>query len=441
MVKVLPAAVKGVLLFMRLPICGGNWNNTSNAGLGYLNLNNLRSNVNDNIGSRAALQGCQKPLHYGEEDRTRQKRSDTPPLRGNIYRIKRPVEQLRPPLCPQKDNVHTVNGIWGNVIDFESLYEAFKKASHRKRYTQSSMCFRQNLDENLIQIQNELIWRTYIPRPLRVFTIYEPKERQIAAPDFRDRIVHHSLVSAIEPAFERRFISCSYACRKEMGTYKAMVETQKMTRRAKQEWKSYWVLKCDVKKYFPSIRHDLLKATIRKTIYDRNVLWLIDTIIDSYGEERGIPIGALTSQLFANIYLDQLDHYLKDHLGIKHYTRYMDDFIVLGKTKRELVEVKERIEKYLATLDLHLNHRTGIWPGRHGIDFCGYRIWPTHILPRKRTIMTIKRKLSALRKRYPDGMLEIKKIIDSFLGYIKHCDARRTTESVLSRAIFSPKGE
>lgn len=441
MVKVLPAAVKGVLLFMRLPICGGHWNNTSNAGLGYLNLNNLRSNVNNNIGSRAALPGCQKPLHYGEEDRTRQKRSDTPPLWGNINRVERPVEETRTPLNPQKGNVHTVNGIWGNVIDFESLYKAFGKASQRKRYTQSSMYFRQNLDENLIQIQNELIWRTYIPRPLRVFTIYEPKERQIAAPDFRDRIVHHSLVAAIEPAFEHRFLSCSYACRKGKGTHGAMVATQKMTRRAKRAWGSYWVLKCDVKKYFPSIRHDLLKAVIRRTIYDRNVLWLIDTIIDSHGEERGIPIGALTSQLFANIYLDQLDHYLKDNLGIKYYSRYMDDFIVLGKTKQELMEVKGQIDEYLELLDLHLNHRTGIWPGRHGIDFCGYRIWPTHIRPRKRTIRTIKRKLSVLRKRYPEGMQQIRKILASFLGYIKHCDAWRTTHSVLSRAVFSPKGE
>lgn len=429
---------------MRLPICGGNWNNESNAGLAYLNLNNLRSNVNNNIGSRLALLGCQKPAPYGVLDRARQKRSRTPPRMGKHEQGRAASRKFRTPLYPPRIKVHTVNGIWADVIDFEKLYSAYNKASARKRFIGASMQFRQNLEENLIQIQNELIWRTYIPRPLRVFTIYEPKERQIAAPDFRDRVVHHSLVAAIEPHFERRFIFDSYACRKGRGTHQAMLKTRIMARDAKREWGSYWVLKCDIKKYFPSIRHDLLKKAIRRTISDSNALWLIDTIIDSHGEGRGIPIGALTSQLYANIYLDQLDHYLKDNIGIRFYIRYMDDFVILGQTKTEIRSILGRVTKYLENeLDLKLNSRTGIWPGRHGIDFCGYRIWSTHILPRKRTLKTAKKKLFAIAKRYPDrrAFEETRKVIASFSGYIRHCNAWRSTLSVLERATYRPKGD
>ena len=430
---------------MRLPICGGNWNNASNAGLSALNLNNLRSNANNNIGSRAAFHGCQKSHHHGDAASACQKRSRTPPLeRGNMNRIERLVGFGRMPLCPLRElSVHTVNGLWGKVIDFENLYQAYRRATERKRYDPVSMKFRQNLEENLITLQNELIWKTYSPKPLRHFTIREPKVRQISAPEFIDRVVHHSLVAAIEPAFERRFVADSYACRKGKGTHRAAQKTQSMTMEAKRQWGSYWVLKCDITKYFPSIRHETLKKIVRRTISDKNILWLIDTIIDSHGDGCGIPIGALTSQLLANVYLDQLDHYLKDHIGIRYYVRYMDDFIILGKTKSELKSLKVDIEAYLCSrLALCLNHRTGIWPGRHGIDFCGYRIWPTHMKPRKRTVKKIKRKLMAIKRRAPEkkAFEDIRKVLSSFFGYIKYCNGWRTLQAVLERAAYRPKG-
>jgi len=339
----------------------------------------------------------------------------------------------------------TVNGIWQQVIDFDKLYAAYLRAAKGKRFSLESMKFKTNLEENLIQIQNELIWKMYKPLPLRVFTIYEPKERTISAPAFRDRVVHHSLVAAIEPAFERRFISDTYACRKGRGTHCSMLRMVEFTRRAKREWGDYWVLKCDVKKFFPSINHIILKNTIRRAISDKEVLHLIDTIIDSAGENGlGIPIGALTSQLFANIFLDPLDHYVKETLSIKYYARYMDDFIVLGKSKEELREILQKITAFLANdRGLVLNHRTGIWPGRHGIDFCGYRIWPTHTLPRKRTVQAAKKRLKSISKRYParESFEEARKILVSFLGYIRFCSGAKITESVLKRAAYCPKGD
>lgn len=340
--------------------------------------------------------------------------------------------------------MNTANGIWPNVFDYESLYRAYKRASKGKRYNFDSMKFRVNLEENLIQLQNELIWKTYTPSPLRLFTIHEPKERQIAAPLFRDRVVHHALVAVIEPYFEKRFISDNCACRRGKGTHYAMHRMHAFTMRAHRDLGDYWILKCDIKKYFPSIRHDILKSIIRRTIADKDVLWLIDTIIDSFGAEgTGIPIGALTSQLFANVYLDTLDHYIKETLSRKFYIRYMDDFIVLGKYKAELTSILASISAFVAdNLDLTLNHRTGVWPARHGIDFCGYRIWPTHIKPRKRTVKAAKKRLKGISKRYParEAFEDARVLLMSFLGYMKHCSAWRSIKAVLERAAYRPKG-
>jgi len=341
--------------------------------------------------------------------------------------------------------VNTINGIWQKVIEYDSLYRAYQRASKGKRYSFESMKFRVNLEENLIQLQNELIWKTYIPQPLRLFTIHEPKERKIAAPEFRDRIVHHSLVAAVESYFESRFISDNCACRRGKGTHYAMHRMHTFTKRAHQEFGDFWILKGDVKKYFPSIRHDLLKGVIRRTISDRDVLWLIDSIIDSFGEcGRGIPIGALTSQLFANIYLDALDHFVKETLSRKYYVRYMDDFVILGAAKEELRGVLLDVASFLSgSLDLTLNYRTGIWPERHGIDFCGYRIWSTHIKLRKRTVKTARKRLKAIAKRYPqpEAFEQARAIIVSFAGYAKHCSAYRSMKAVLEAATYRARGE
>jgi retron-type reverse transcriptase len=331
--------------------------------------------------------------------------------------------------------VRTVNGIWASIIDYENLYKAYRKAAKGKRYSFESMKFRRDLEENLIQIQNELIWKTYTPRPLRLFTIFEPKKREIAAPSFRDRLVHHALVSVIEPHFEKRFINDSFACRKGRGTHAAMYKMRKFCRDAKRCWGSYWVLKCDVRKYFPSINHSVLKKAIRRKIFDKDTLWLIDTIIDSFGRGVGIPIGALTSQLFANIYLDQLDHYVKEKMRVRFFVRYMDDFCILGNAKKELQETLSEIEGFLGGIGLHLNDRTGIWPCRHGVDMCGYRIWHSHVKPRKRTVIKIKKDLRGILRRYhaKEASDRIKVRLVSFLGYIKHCCGYKVTMAVLKR--------
>jgi retron-type reverse transcriptase len=338
----------------------------------------------------------------------------------------------------------TTNNLWDKVVDFENVYRAYRDAAKGKRYHNEILNFKHGLEENLFAIIQELKEGTYTPHPLRQFYIREPKLRLISAPTFRDRIVHHSLVQIIEPLFERRFINETFACRVGRGTHAAMRHVFHCTRLAKRNWRKYYVLKCDVTKFFPSINHDVLKRIIRRTIRDRKVLQLLDTIIDSYSTEGtegiGIPIGTLPSQLMANVCLDPLDHRIKEAYRIKYYARYMDDFVIMHSDKNFLRVIWDGIADYLnEELKLKLNPKTTIYPGKHGIDFCGYRIWPTHIRPRKSTVKRAKKRLkkfSALYKDNPHILEHAKMSIMSFFGYIKHCSGYKTTLSVLRKAVF-----
>jgi len=336
----------------------------------------------------------------------------------------------------------TYNNLWGEVVKFENLYHAYRAARKGKRYRYESLDFISDLEVNLITLQNELIWNMYKPSPLRQFYVFEPKKRLISAPAFRDRIVHHALCRIIESLFEKKFIKETFACMVGRGTHAAMKHALRYARIAKRRWGGYYVLKCDIHKFFPSVNHEILKGIIRRTIRDKKVLNIIDTIIDSYeAEGRGIPIGSLTSQLFANIYLDALDHYIKEVKRVKYYLRYMDDFIIIHNDKNYLKELKADIENFVAEkLDMTMNPKTGIFHEKQGIDFCGYRIWPTHVLPRKSTIKRAKRRLRRFAEVYRDNPGILKHAADSiqsFLGYIQHCSGWRTTRSLLNKAVFS----
>jgi retron-type reverse transcriptase len=288
----------------------------------------------------------------------------------------------------------------------------------------------------------------YKPEPYRQFYVYEPKRRLIAAPSFRDRVVHHAVVQVIGPLFENRFITETFACIVGRGTHAAARRTVQYARSARRAWGGYYILKCDIARYFPSIDHDILKRIIARVVSDKHLLRLIYTIIQSYEsaeqDGKGIPIGALTSQLFANVYLDSLDHYIKEVCREKYYIRYMDDFIILHKDKAHLHEVLGKIENFLHnTLKLNLNPKTGIFPGKHGINFCGYRIWPSHVKPRKTTVKRAKRRLKKYARQYqvdPSILKHACASIQSYLGYIKHCSGYTTTKALLEKIVFTNGG-
>lgn len=335
----------------------------------------------------------------------------------------------------------SVNGLWEQVVAFENLFEAYKEARKGKRHRSDVLKFGYNIEENLINIQNHLIWKSWSPGKYRAFCVYDPKKRLILAPSFEDRVVHHAIVRVVEPFFEKKFIYDSYACRRGKGIHFAVLRLQSFLKRAKRIYPKVYVLKADISSYFPSIDHNILINVLERTIRDKNVLWLFKKIIYESGYEHcGIPVGALTSQLFANIYLDQLDHYLKDDLGVKFYVRYMDDFVILGDSKQYLWELLDKIKTFLVSLKLNLNPKTSIFPASKGVDFAGYRTWSTHILPRKRNVKRARKRFKKLALLYNQGEITLQKVknsIMSFVGYMKHCNGHRSLFYILRETVLT----
>ncbi len=343
----------------------------------------------------------------------------------------------------------TYNNLFPQVYAFDSLYAAYLRARAGKRARQEVQRFEQDLEGNLIQLQNELIWGCYQIGAYRLFRVYEPKERQVAALPFRDRVVQHSLVAAIEPIWEKRFIADSYACRPGRGTHRGADRAQAMLRKVKREHGRVFVFKADIAKYFQSIDHAVLKRQLRRRIACRPTLTLLDHIIDSANAVNdthgvGLPIGNLTSQLCANIFLHDLDEFVKHDMRERHYARYMDDFIVVHHNKAHLQCARVQVENFLSDrLRLKTNHKTDVFPiavvrGR-ALDFLGYRIWPTHRRLRKSSIARITRTLRRLERQYAKGrvgLFRVAESVQSWVAHAIHADAMGLRTKLLNKFRF-----
>lgn len=337
----------------------------------------------------------------------------------------------------------TARHIWENVLEWENLLRAAKEASRGKRYRGEVMRFNARLEENLLTIRRRLRAGEWRPAPYREFEVFEPKRRLIHAPAFADRVVHHALVQVIGPCFERRFVFQSFACRAGKGTHAASGYLTDMLRQAAAGGGPVYALKADVEKYFYSIDHEILLRVAARTIGDPDVLQVLRVLVTQSGcikGSRGLPLGALTSQLMANVYLDQLDHYIKDTLGVRFYVRYMDDFILLHRDKAELWRLLAEIRDFLAyELHLSLNRKTRVFPAAQGVDFAGYRHWVDHTLPRRRNVARAKKRFKGLSRLYARGEIELDTVracMASFTGYMKHCNGWRTCGSALERLVL-----
>jgi len=221
-----------------------------------------------------------------------------------------------------------------------------------------------------------------------------------------------------------------------------------MLRSAEARWGGVYVLKADVTKYFYSIDHDILLRIVSRTIGDPDVLNVLRVLVkeaDCIEGNRGLPLGALTSQLLANVYLDQLDHFIKDTLGVRYYVRYMDDFILLHGDKTELWRLLAEIRDFLACeLHLTLNNKTRVFPASHGVDFAGYRHWANYKLPRKRNVRRARKRFAGLSRCYADGRVDIDTVrccVASFTGYMRHCKGWKSAESTLNKLILVKNSE
>lgn len=314
----------------------------------------------------------------------------------------------------------TFNHLFQQVVSFENLLAAARNAAKGKKERPNVLLFFLNLEENLFLLQDELVSHNYTPGHYRTFDIYDPKPRLISAAPFRDRVVHHALMNIIGPLMERSFIFDSYANRVGKGTHKAI-------RRYQSFLKQYhFVLKCDIKSYFPSIDHEILKSLVRKRINCNQTLWLIDTIIDSInqpqiqpineyfpgdtlftplGRRIGLPIGNLTSQFFGNYYLNPLDHFIKEKLRCKAYIRYVDDFVLFADSKLQLKEWKKNILIFLESLRLKLQpKRCNIYPTAKGYRFLGQVVFPTHRRLAAENVRKFKKRLKKWKKCPPNNL-------------------------------------
>ena len=431
----------------RLPIRGGNWNNGSGSGVFALNLNNLRSNTNTNIGARPAFGDSQKRAAYwASRQRTPQKDAHSPATLA-IGQNAETLNRRAVPVAPCSATVRprrlicrvmakTYNNLYSQVHSFEALHAAYLRARKGKRQREEVQRFEQDLEGNLFNLQNHLIWGSYRMGDYRTFQVSEPKERQVASLPFADRVVQHALVAVIEPIWERRFVADSYACRPRKGTHRGADRAQAMMRSVKRTHGKVYALKADISKYFASIDHAVLRDLLRKRIACKRTLAMLDAVIDSANQITakhgvGLPIGNLTSQLFANIYLHELDEFVKHGLREKNYARYMDDFVVLHHDKAHLQRVRSVIEAFLEhRLHLRTNQKTQVFPvsalaGR-ALDFLGYRIWPTHRRLRVGSIARIKRTMTQLRGWFARGMVSLGRVRQSVASWLAHAQAADT---------------
>lgn len=321
----------------------------------------------------------------------------------------------------------TIKNVFDEKLTFIKLIEAHQRASLNKRNHKDVILFEMDLETNIANLLRKIKNGTYHVGKYHEFIIREPKERLIKALPYIDRVVHQWYVEEfIKPYMLPRFISKSFACIEGRGAHLAVDYLQKYMRIMKRNYGSYYILKCDIKKYFYSIDRDVLFNILKRYIGDEKLLEFTKLLLFEDDIKIGIPIGNYTSQYFANIYLNTLDHFVKEKLCIKYYLRYMDDFIILCKTKEEAKETKQVLEEFInEVLHLEFNKKTNYYPSNMGVDFCGYKVYETHRLIRKRSKDKMRRRIRKWNKDFRANCLDIKEVEQSWnawLGHISHAN-------------------
>lgn len=321
----------------------------------------------------------------------------------------------------------TIKNIFYSKLTFERMLNAHYRACKGKKQKKEVIIFEMNLETNIIRIIDEIKEGRYKFGEYREFVIYEPKKRVIKSLPYRDRIVHQWYIEEfIKPYYMKRFINDTYACIDNRGTHASVHNVQKQMRRAKKQYGDYYVLKTDIKKYFYTIDKNILISILSSKIKDRKLIEFSKIILDD-GEDIGIPIGNYTSQFFANIYLNELDHFVKEDLKIKYYTRYMDDQIFLLSNKDEAKRIYNLVKEFVGEkLNLELNGKSKYFNHKKGIDFCGYIIFETHIKLRKRFKNKIKKNINKWKYLKKNNKLYEKKFLLSYnssLAHAKHANA------------------
>lgn len=305
-----------------------------------------------------------------------------------------------------------IGNLYHKIYSLDNLRLADEKARKGKRNSYGVKFHDRNREANLQKLHRELKEKTFQTSAYEIFNIYEPKEREIyRLPYFPDRIMHHAVMNVLEPIWMSIFTADTYSCIKGRGIHSCAEKLKKQLQNDVQG--TQYCLKLDVKKFYPSINHDSLKAILARKIKDEDLLWLLGEVIDS---ATGVPIGNYLSQYFANLYLAYFDHWMKEEKQQRYYYRYADDIVVLAETKAELHQLFREIETYLEkNLQLKIKENYQVFPvAKRGIDFVGYRFWHTHTLLRKR-----------IKKNFAKAVAKGKgkETLVSYMGWAKHCNS------------------
>lgn len=318
-----------------------------------------------------------------------------------------------------QQNMKRYGNLFDKVFSIDNLYDAYLDARRGKRAKRACFEFEKSLGENILALHNSIHLGTYVPEPYFQFIVYEPKQRTIHAPAFRDVVVQHAIYRVIYDIFDRSFISTSFACRLGYGTHRAAWYAMGAMKKCEGE---EYILKLDVRKFFHSINRDILRRLVERKIKDRR---LVDAMMlfANMDAPSGIPIGNLLSQIYALIYLNPLDHFVKRVIKARHYVRYVDDFMLIGLSRQKCVTLKNIISEFLKRfLGLGISRST-IQKVRKGVNFCGYRMWQSLTLIRKHSLYKFRRAVKAWRQES----------INSLLGHAKHTNSIKYMLSLIKK--------
>lgn len=343
----------------------------------------------------------------------------------------------------------TYKNVFEKIISLENLFAAWDKFQSGKKKKRDVCEFEWELEKNIFQLHRDLKNKTYKHGAYTSFYIQDPKQRHIHKAAVRDRVLHHAVFSVLNPIFEPTFIAHSLSCRVGKGTHKGVEILDKTTKTvSRNTYKSCFALKCDIKKFFETVDHAILMTLLAKRIKDADAMWILGEIVGGFKSEysnlfhaKGLPIGNLTSQLFANIYLNEFDQFVKHRLKIKNYVRYTDDFVIVSYDKSFLENLIEPIRKFLRdTLALELHPRKVTIRKLHwGIDFLGYIVLPHHRLLRTKTKQRILRKLRKRVSEYKNGIITkqtLEQSLRSYLGVLSHANTHKFGDELKNQFWF-----
>lgn len=331
--------------------------------------------------------------------------------------------------------------LYERIYDTKNLEESYKRTqSGNRKYRKEAIYFAMSKERKLRDLKKELKDKTYRPGSYIEFYVYEPKKRLVHAPHIRDKIVQFSIHTVLQGIYGSVFIKDSYACLEEKGTHEAVHRIQHYMRLAQWKYEEPYIVKIDVRKFFYSINRDILKTIYRKKIpeSEQDFLRILDMIVDSSPEgERGLPLGNVTSQDFANIYLNEVDQFCKRYLGLKWYVRYMDDICIIVKDRETARNVLAKIRTYVKDhLDLELNEKTHIYPLAQGINTLGFRIHTTHLEVRNSSKAAMKRRIKKIDEKVQSGRLTKKQAqqsVNAWLGHARHSNSYNLAKKIFEK--------